>query len=314
MAEPLLLCVPPADSGARLDAWIAAQDPPALTRSAVQQLLEKGLIVRNGKPAKKNDRLAAGDCISVTVPDPEPAEIIPQNIPIDIVYEDAELLVVNKPRGMVVHPAPGHPDGTLVNALLWHCAGRLSGINGVLRPGIVHRIDRDTSGLLMVAKTDRAHLGLAEQIAAHSFTREYEAVLCGRLRQTSGTVHAPIGRDPKDRQKMCVTEKNSKDAVTHYRVLAELERHSHVRCRLETGRTHQIRVHMKYLGHPIFGDPVYGKPDPHIAGQCLHAKTIGFLHPITGQEMAFDSPLPEDFCRVLRAFGGSPQEEAAANG
>jgi 23S rRNA pseudouridine1911/1915/1917 synthase len=301
MPQTVELTVPAADAGKRLDAWLAAQETLGLTRSAVQQLLEKGAVLRNGSPPKKNDRLSPGDMLAVTVPDPEPAEIVPQDIPVEIVYEDDELLVVNKPRGMVVHPAAGHPDGTLVNALLYHCAGRLSGINGVLRPGIVHRIDRDTSGLLMVAKTDRAHLGLAEQIAAHSFTREYEAVACGVFRETEGTVDAPIGRDPRDRQKMCVTEKNSKEAVTHYRVLTQFARHAHVRCRLETGRTHQIRVHLRQLGHPIFGDPVYGKPDRRIAGQCLHAKTVGFVHPVTGQPMQFDSALPADFCAVLEA-------------
>ena len=301
MPQTVELTVPAADAGKRLDAWLAAQETLGLTRSAIQQLLEKGAVLRNGSQPKKNDKLSEGDVLAVTVPDPEPAEIIPQDIPVEIVYEDDELLVVNKPRGMVVHPAAGHPDGTLVNALLWHCAGRLSGINGVLRPGIVHRIDRDTSGLLMVAKTDRAHLGLAEQIAAHSFTREYEAVACGVLRETEGTVDAPIGRDPKDRQKMCVIAKNSKEAVTHYRVLTQFARHAHVRCRLETGRTHQIRVHLRQLGHPIFGDPVYGKPDRHIAGQCLHAKTIGFVHPVTGQQMQFDSALPADFRGVLEA-------------
>lgn len=301
MPQTVELTVPAADAGKRLDAWLAAQETLGLTRSAIQQLLEKGAVLRNGSQPKKNDKLSEGDVLAVTVPDPEPAEIIPQDIPVEIVYEDDELLVVNKPRGMVVHPAAGHPDGTLVNALLWHCAGRLSGINGVLRPGIVHRIDRDTSGLLMVAKTDRAHLGLAEQIAAHSFTREYEAVACGVFRETEGTVDAPIGRDPKDRQKMCVIAKNSKEAVTHYRVLTQFARHAHVRCRLETGRTHQIRVHLRQLGHPIFGDPVYGKPDRHIAGQCLHAKTIGFVHPVTGQQMQFDSALPADFRGVLEA-------------
>ena len=301
MDKPVRMTVPAEDAGKRLDAWLAAQEALGLTRSAVQQLLEKGMVLRCGRQPKKNDKLAAGDVLEVTVPEPEPAEIIPQEIPIEIVYEDDELLVVNKPRGMVVHPAPGHPDGTLVNALLFHCAGRLSGINGVLRPGIVHRIDRDTSGLLMVAKTDRAHLGLAEQIAAHSFTREYEAVACGVFRETEGTVDAPIGRDPKDRQRMCVIAKNSKEAVTHYRVLTQFSRHAHVRCRLETGRTHQIRVHLRQIGHPIFGDPVYGRADRRIAGQCLHAKTIGFIHPVTGQRMQFDSVLPEDFQAVLGA-------------
>ncbi len=302
MGDPMILTATDADIGQRLDAWLAAQETLGLTRSAVQQLLESGEILRNGKAAKKNDRLQSGDTVSVRIPEPVELAAAPQNIPLDIVYEDEDVLVVNKPRGMVVHPAPGHPDGTLVNALLYHCAGRLSGINGVIRPGIVHRIDRDTSGLLIVAKTDRAHLGLAEQIAVHAFSREYEAVVCGHLRESEGTIHAPIGRDPKDRQKMCVIAKNSKDAMTHYRLLEQFERYAHIRCILETGRTHQIRVHMRHIGHPLYGDPVYGKPVKQIAGQCLHAKTIGFVHPVTGTAMQFDSPLPEDFEAVLRTL------------
>lgn len=300
MTDPIILTVPPEDAGKRLDAWLAAQESLSLTRSAVQQLLDKGAVTQNNANAKKNSRVQAGDSVAVTLPEPVETEVLPQEIPLDIVYEDAELLVVNKPKGMVVHPAAGHADGTLVNALLWHCAGQLSGINGVIRPGIVHRIDRDTSGLLIVAKTDRAHLGLAEQIAVHSFTREYEAVACGRFREESGTVHAPIGRDPRDRQKMCVTERNSKDAVTHWQVLTQGDRHAHIRCRLETGRTHQIRVHMRHIGHPIYGDAVYGKAEKNIIGQCLHAKTIGFVHPVTGEQMHFDSPLPAYFTEVLR--------------
>ena len=298
-ARELLLTVPESDAGERLDAWLAAQPEAELTRSAVQQLTAKGAVLRNGVPAKKNDKLKVGDVLSVAVPEPVLLEAVPQNIPIEIVYEDDDLLVVNKPKGMVVHPAPGHPDGTLVNALLYHCAGRLSGINGVIRPGIVHRIDRDTSGLLLAAKTDRAHLGLAEQIAVHSFKREYEALVCGKLKEPEGTVHAPIGRDPRDRQKMCVIAANSKDAVTHYRVLTQYDRFAHIRCRLETGRTHQIRVHMKYIGHPVYGDPVYGKAEKNIEGQCLHAKTVGFVHPVTGEYMEFDSPLPDYFTRLL---------------
>ena len=295
-----LLTVPEEAAGMRVDAWIAAQEELGLTRSAVQQLLERGSILCNGEPPKKNTKLRAGDALLVTLPEPEPLDLLPENLPLTIVYEDDELLVVNKPKGMVVHPAPGHPDHTLVNALLYHCAGRLSGINGVIRPGIVHRIDKDTSGLLIVAKTDRAHLGLAEQIAAHSFTRAYEAVICGKLKEPSGTVHAAIGRDPRDRQRMCVTDRNAKDAITHYSTVSELQRHTHIRCVLETGRTHQIRVHMKYIGHPIYGDPVYGKPEKGIEGQCLHAKQIGFVHPITQAYLEFDSPLPDYFCAILK--------------
>ena len=299
-ARELTLTAAPEDTGKRLDAWLAAQAELELTRSAVQQLIEQGQITRNGRSAKKNDKLQAGDAVAVTVPEPQTLDVLPQNLPLEIVFEDDELLVVNKPKGMVVHPAPGHPDGTLVNALLYHCAGRLSGINGVIRPGIVHRIDRDTSGLLIVAKTDRAHLGLAEQIAVHSFTREYEAVCCGRFKEESGTVHAPIGRDPRDRQKMCVIATNSKDAVTHFSVLTQYEKYAHIRCKLETGRTHQIRVHMKHIGHPVYGDAVYGKAEKDIEGQCLHAKKIGFVHPVTGAYLEFDSPLPDYFTRILR--------------
>ncbi len=296
----LLFAASQEDTGKRLDAWLAAQPELSLTRSAVQQLLEQGQITKNSKAAKKNDKLQTGDTVAVSVPEPQPLNVLPQDIPLEIVFEDDELLVVNKPKGMVVHPAPGHPDGTLVNALLYHCAGRLSGINGVIRPGIVHRIDRDTSGLLIVAKTDRAHVGLAEQIAVHSFTREYEAVVCGRFKEESGTVRAPIGRDPRDRQKMCVIATNSKDAVTLYTVLTQYEKHAHIRCQLETGRTHQIRVHMKHIGHPVYGDAVYGKAEKGIAGQCLHAKKIGFIHPVTGAYLEFDSPLPEYFTEILR--------------
>ncbi len=299
-AREMQFTAAPEDTGKRLDAWLAAQPELNLTRSAVQQLLEQGQITRNGRPAKKNDKLQADDAVTVNVPEPQMLDVQPQNIPLEIVYEDDALLVVNKPKGMVVHPAPGHPDGTLVNAMLYHCAGRLSSINGVIRPGIVHRIDRDTSGLLIVAKTDCAHLGLAEQIAAHSFTREYEAVVCGRFKAESGTVHAPIGRDPRDRQKMCVIATNSKDAVTHYTVLTQYEKYAHIRCTLETGRTHQIRVHMKHIGHPVYGDAVYGKAEKGIEGQCLHAKKIGFLHPVTGAYLEFDSPLPEYFTEILR--------------
>lgn len=300
MSEHITLTVSAEDAGARLDAWLAAREELSLTRSAAQQLLARGNILRNGASAKKNDRLQAADILAVTIPDPQPVAVIAQNIPLEIVYEDGDLLVVNKPKGMVVHPAAGHADGTLVNALLHHCAGQLSGINGMLRPGIVHRIDRDTSGLLLVAKTDRAHLALAAQIAEHSLLREYEAVVCGRLHETEGTVHAPIGRDPKNRQKMCVTDRSAKDAVTHYRVLLQAERHAHIRCRLETGRTHQIRVHMRYIGHPVYGDAVYGKAEKNVEGQCLHAKTLGFVHPVSGKTLCFDSALPDYFETVLR--------------
>ena len=287
-------------SGMRLDKWLTEQ-LPELSRSGVQHLIEQGAVLCNGKSAAKNLKLREGDSLLVQIPDPAPLEDVqPQNLPLEIVYEDEALLVVNKPKGMVVHPAAGHPDGTLVNALLYHCQGRLSTINGVIRPGIVHRIDKNTSGLLMVAKTDCAHQHLAEQIKGHSFTREYEAIACGRFREPSGTVDAPIGRSTADRQKMCVTEKNARYAVTHYAVLTQFAKHAHIRCRLETGRTHQIRVHMRYIGHPIYGDDVYGTAVPGLEGQCLHAKKIGFVHPVSGVYMEFDSALPDYFVQALK--------------
>ena len=254
---------------------------------------------------QKKSRLIAGQELTLSIPDPVELAAVPQDIPVDIVYEDESVIVVNKPKGMVVHPAPGNPDGTLVNALLWHCRGKLSSINGVIRPGIVHRIDRDTSGLLLVAKTDQAHLSLSEQIKAHSCDRVYQAVVYGRMKEPEGRVDAPIGRNPLERKEMCVTARNSKEAVTNYRVLQEYEGFSHLELRLETGRTHQIRVHMAYLGHPVAGDPVYGpkKVIKSLEGQCLHAKSIAFDHPVTGERMRFDSELPAyftDFLRTLR--------------
>lgn len=284
----------------RLDSFLAEELP--LTRSAAQNLLESGVVLVNGKVIAKNYRLRGGEEVLVSVPDATPCEAMPQDIPLDIVYEDKDLLVVNKPKGMVVHPAAGHADGTLVNALLAHCGNSLSGINGVMRPGIVHRIDKDTSGLLIVAKNDESHQGLAEQIKVHSFTRVYEAVIIGHLPNHTGTVNAPIGRHPTDRKKMTVIHKNSKPAVTHYTVLAEFPSYSHVRLQLETGRTHQIRVHMAHLGHPVAGDTVYGskKPLAGLEGQCLHAKEIGFIHPITGKELYFTSELPAYFTAFLQ--------------
>lgn len=292
--------IPDEAVGERLDRFAAQMS--GLTRSAVQGLADDGAVTVNGKTASKNYRLRSGDEVTITVPEPTVYEAKPENIPLDIVYEDADLLVVNKPKGMVVHPAAGNYDGTLVNALLFHCHD-LSGINGVLRPGIVHRIDKDTSGLLIVAKNDRAHQGLAEQIKAHSFTRVYEAIVYGKLRDDSGTVNAPIGRHPIKRKQMAVTPVNSKPAVTHYEVIARYDgntRHgafTHVRLRLETGRTHQIRVHMASIGHPVVGDAVYG-PDAYqkeLHGQCLHARTIGFVHPVTGAYLEFTSDLPPYF-------------------
>lgn len=288
-----------AEEGRRLDKAVSAFG--GLSRSAAQGLCEGGAVLVNGSPAGKKQLLRRGDLVAVNIPDPVDLKVLPEAIPLDIVYEDGWLLVVNKPKGMVVHPAPGNYTGTLVNALLYHCGDSLSGINGVIRPGIVHRIDKDTSGLLIVAKNDRAHQGLAEQIAAHSFTREYEAIVHGHFKESAFTVDAPIGRSPADRKKMCVTEKNARSAVTHVEVLAEYPGFSHIKCRLETGRTHQIRVHLSYLGHPVLGDLVYGpkKPAMDTGGQCLHARTIGFVHPGTGEELFFTSPLPGYFTAAL---------------
>lgn len=296
------------DQGLRIDK-AAALHIEELTRSAVQKLLEQGMVRVNGDPVEKNYKLARGQEVAITLPQAEPLDNEPQNIPLSIVYEDADLLVVNKPKGMVVHPAPGNPDKTLVNALLYHCGGSLSGINGVIRPGIVHRIDKDTSGLLIVAKNDKTHTGLAAQIKEHSFSRAYEAVVHGNVKEEEGTVHKPIGRHPVERKKMAVTEKNAKDAVTHYRVIARYEGFTHLRLELETGRTHQIRVHMAYCGHPVAGDPVYGpkKTAPGLHGQCLHAKHIGFVHPATGKYLEFETKLPSyftEFLRKLKPYGG----------
>lgn len=286
--------------GERLDKFISVMSDETLTRSAAVKLIEDGCCTVNGGAVQKNYKLRAGDRITVEVPDAEPVDILPENIPLDIVYEDNDLLVVNKPKGMVVHPAPGHYSGTLVNALMYHCKDSLSGINGEIRPGIVHRIDKDTSGLLIVAKNDTAHRGLAEQIKEHSFTREYEAVVSGTVKE-DGTVNAPIGRHKLDRKKMCVTTENSREAVTHYFVLQNFIDSTHLRLRLETGRTHQIRVHMAYIGHSVCGDEVYGNGKPKsLMGQCLHAKKIGFIHPVTGKYLEFDSELPEYFQKFLK--------------
>lgn len=282
---------------ARLDAFLAQSLD--ISRNLAATLIENGNVLLNSKVPKKKMSVGVGDTLLVTMPDLEETEAKPQDIPLDIVYEDSSLLVVNKPKGMVVHPAPGNPDGTLVNALLHHCKGQLSGINGVIRPGIVHRIDKDTSGLLMVAKTDSAHKFLAEQIKEHSFTREYEAIVYGCFKELNGTINFPIGRDPKNRQKMAVVFVNSKPAVTHYEVLEQFEGFSYVRFRLETGRTHQIRVHSAYLGHPLAGDPLYGpkKVITELNGQCLNAGKIGFIHPDTKEYMEFSGKIPEYFER-----------------
>ncbi len=298
------LILAPEDAGVRLDKLISlkVQD---ITRSAAEKLIAEGLVSSGGKALSKSYKGTEGDCIDLTLPEPVSLAAQPQEIPLEIMYEDDDLLVVNKPKGMVVHPAAGNRDGTLVNALLAHCGASLSGINGVIRPGIVHRIDKDTSGLLIVAKNDFAHQSLAAQIKAHSFTRVYEAVVHGNLKEDDGTVDAPIGRHPVDRKKMAVTQKNSRNAVTHYHVIARYNSFTHVQCRLETGRTHQIRVHMAYLGHPVAGDCVYGpkKPVPNLNGQCLHARVIGFQHPRDGRYIEISSDLPAyftDFLEKLR--------------
>ena len=288
-------------SGERLDAFVA-RAADGLTRSAVQRLIEEGYVNRNGKPAKKNDKLNIGDEIAVTMPEAKPVDIAPKDIPLEIVYEDEDVLVINKPKGLVVHPAAGHQEDTLVNGLLFTHADRLSGINGELRPGIVHRIDKDTSGLLAVAKNDLAHTVLASQLKDHSMARTYEAIVCGSFKEDSGTVDAPIGRHPTDRKKMCVNERNGKPAVTHWEVVARYRGYTHVRCRLETGRTHQIRVHMASIGHPILGDTVYGRKKPELGqtSQCLHAGVLCFAHPRDGHPVMVMADLPAYFKEVLR--------------
>ncbi len=298
--EEILLIVSAQDAGKRLDVFLSEQ-VEKLSRSAAQQLCEDQAVACDGRPAAKNRRVKEGDVISCALPAPVKLDAFPENIPVEIVFEDAHLLVVNKPQGMVVHPAPGNPDHTLVNALLYHCQGRLSSINGVIRPGIVHRIDKDTSGLLVVAKDDRTHEGLSEQFSRHSIDRIYYAVVHGVLREETGTVDRPIGRNPNDRKQMCVTEKNSRRAVTHYTVLERFRAFSLVRLALETGRTHQIRVHMASLGHPVAGDPLYGpgRGTKELNGQCLHAAVLGFLHPITGEHLMFEAALPDYFSGFL---------------
>ena len=287
-------------SGERLDAYLA-RAVPDMTRSAAQRLIEEGCVLRNGKPAKKNDKLNPGDTVDVTIPEPRETEIVPTDIPLDIVYEDEDVLVINKPKGLVVHPAAGHQEDTLVNGLLFSKAGELSGINGELRPGIVHRIDKDTSGLLAVAKNDLAHVMLASQLKDHTMARTYDAIVCGNLKEDSGTVDAPIGRHPSDRKKMCVIARNSKEAVTHWEVVKRYRGYTHIRCKLETGRTHQIRVHMAHIGHPILGDTVYGRKKPELGqdSQCLHAGALCFRHPRDGRPVMVFAPLPEYFQKVL---------------
>lgn len=296
-----VITVSPEKSGERLDK-IISEAVPELSRSTVQKMTEQGLITLNGKAVTKSAKPKTGDVIEFTIPEPEELKAVAQDIPVEIVYEDDSLLVVNKPKGMVVHPAPGNPDGTLVNALLYHCKGRLSSINGVIRPGIVHRIDKDTSGLLIVAKTDTAHAHLAAQIKEHSFRREYRAVVTGKMPSQEGTINAPLGRSRNDRKKQTVNGLNPREAVTHYKVLERYPGYDFCSFTLETGRTHQIRVHCSYLGHPVAGDSVYGAPADKLGleGQCLHAAVIGFIHPVTGEYMEFSAPLPGYFTDVLK--------------
>ena len=287
-------------NGERLDAFLSRQGDN-LSRSAAQKLIEAGAVRLNGKLPKKNDRLNLGDTVEYTIPEPKEVDITPKDIPLEIVYEDEDVAVINKPKGLVVHPAAGHQDDTLVNGLLYAMGDSLSGINGELRPGIVHRIDKDTSGLLAIAKNDLAHTVLASQLKDHSMARTYEAIVCGSFREDRGTVDAPIGRHPTDRKKMCVTQRNSKPAVTHWEVVERFRGYTHIRCRLETGRTHQIRVHMAYIGHPILGDMVYGHKKPELgqSSQCLHAGALCFRHPRDGRPILVFAPLPDYFQQVL---------------
>ena len=298
------ICITAEESGERIDALLA-RALPSLSRSQVQKLLEQGMVTLNGRELKKNFRCSAGEGYEVLLPEPAELPLIPQNIPLDVVYEDEDLIVVNKARGLVVHPAPGHPDGTLVNALLWHCGDSLSGIGGQRRPGIVHRIDKDTSGLLIVAKNDFAHQALSAQLADHSLCREYEALVRGNFKQDCGTIDKPIGRHPIDRKRMAVTDKNSKPAVTNWQLLDSYRGYSHILCRLETGRTHQIRVHMASIGHPLLGDFTYGAPSPEkgLEGQCLHARRLRFVHPRTGEHILLETELPAYFMDVLARLG-----------
>ncbi|MBO5556512.1 MAG: RluA family pseudouridine synthase [Oscillospiraceae bacterium] len=304
MGDTEYVIVTAEESGDRIDALLA-RHLEDFSRSAVQRLLESGQVRLAGRPVQKNYRCAPGDLLQVSLPQAEEVALLPQDLPLVVAYEDADVIVVNKDRGVVVHPAPGHPDGTLVNALLFHCGASLSGIGGEKRPGIVHRIDKDTSGLLIAAKNDFAHQALSAQLADRSLSRVYEAVVHGEFRQDSGTVDRPIGRHPVDRKRMAVTDKNSRAAVTHWEVLHRYRGYTHIRCLLETGRTHQIRVHMASLGHPLLGDGVYGAPSPEkgLEGQCLHARELKFLHPRSGEQIHINTELPPYFAQVLARLG-----------
>ncbi|CDN45051.1 MULTISPECIES: RluA family pseudouridine synthase [unclassified Paenibacillus] len=303
-AEPVLeWTVAAEDAKTRLDKFITDKvNDPSVSRTQVQEWIASGAALVGGRPAKANYKLSEGDLLQVAVPEPQAAEIVPEDIPLDIVYEDGDVIVINKPRGMVVHPAPGHSSGTVVNALMFHCKD-LSGINGMLRPGIVHRIDKDTSGLLMAAKNDLAHLSLAAQLKDHSVTRKYIALVHENMHHDIGTIDAPIGRDDKDRKMFTVTTKGSKHAVTHFNVIERLGDYTLLELQLETGRTHQIRVHLKYIGHPLAGDPVYGRAKTvALAGQALHAAVLGFTHPRTGERLQFEAPIPDDMQHVLHSL------------
>ena len=304
--EENIISVTAMESGERLDALLA-HSIEGLTRSAAVRIIEQGLVTLNGIPLKKNYRCNAGDIFETLIPDTEEVPLTAQNIPLNIVFEDADVIVVNKARGMVVHPAPGHPDGTLVNALMYHCGESLSGIGGEKRPGIVHRIDKDTSGLLIVAKNDPAHQFLSAQLADRSLSREYEAIVRGNLREDKGVIDKPIGRHPTDRKRMAVTEKNSRNAVTHWKVIERYRGYTRVKCVLETGRTHQIRVHMASIGHPLLGDFTYGAPSPEkgLEGQCLHARRLKFIHPRTKEQIVLETALPQYFEDVLSRLGES---------
>lgn len=302
-SDPLIITVSEAMADLRIDKLIA-EAYPDFSRSHIQKLIKDGQAFCQGKPLKANYRPKAGEEIQLFIPEPESVLIEPENIPLDIVYEDADVILVNKPKDMVVHPAPGHYSGTLVNALMYHCRENLSGINGKLRPGIVHRIDKDTTGLIIACKNDRAHNSLAEQLKVHSITRKYNALVYNRFKEEEGTVSAPIGRHSIDRKKMAVNYKNGKEAVTHYRVLENFSGYAHIECSLETGRTHQIRVHMTSISHPLLGDEVYGpaKSKFHLQGQALHARVFGFIHPTTGEYMEFEAQLPAYFTELLNNF------------
>ena len=302
--EEEILSIMVEESGERIDALLA-RTITGLSRSSAQRLIEQGAVLLEGKTVRKNARCDVGTRITVTLPEAENIPLIPQDIPLDVVFEDDDLIVVNKPRGMVVHPAPGHPDKTLVNALLWHCGDSLSGIGGEKRPGIVHRIDKDTSGLLIAAKNDFSHQALSAQLSDRSLSRVYEAVVRGRLREDAGTIDRPVGRHPTDRKRMAVTEKNGRPAVTHWEILTRYSGYTHIRCRLETGRTHQIRVHMASIGHPLLGDGTYGAPSPEkgLEGQCLHARELKFIHPRTGESVRLTTELPTWFMEVLAKLG-----------